>query len=288
MISAFVIVVLLVGVAIAVAAASSRRNQQLGGGRQPRQLEIDGAKKLADEDVTVFGEELQDLHIETMTTTMDTAMRQDYQRALNSYETTKERLETATTAEQVKSVTQALEDGRYAMACVLARQNGEPLPIRRAPCFFNPQHGPSTQDIEWAPPGGQPRDVPVCNADAERVKVGAEPDIRTVEQGYQSVPYWRAGPAYQPYAMGYFNAYASMVPAFFVMTMLNSMWMGGMVNDFDTGYSEGYQDGFDAGGGDGGGYDGGGDGGGYDGGGDAGGGDWGGGFDGGGMDFGGF
>ncbi|MGL5825306.1 MAG: hypothetical protein ACRCYU_10890, partial [Nocardioides sp.] len=148
--------------------------------------------------------------------------------------TAKSRLASATEPAHVKAATTALEDGRYAMACVLARQNGDPLPIRRAPCFFNPQHGPSIADIEWAPPGGEARDVPLCAADADRVRQGAEPDIRTIERGYQSVPYWRGGVDYQPYAMGYFGAYASMMPAFFAMTMLNSAWMGGTVNDFGT------------------------------------------------------
>ena len=259
--------------------------------RQKRQIEahrvnsLDGVRKLADEDVTVFGEELQSLHIETMTTELNTAMRQDYQRALASYETAKERLRTATEPDHIKAVTTALEDGRYAMACVLARENGDPLPIRRAPCFFNPQHGPSVLDVEWAPPGGEPRPVPVCLADDDRLRQGAEPDIRTVQKGYETVPYWRGGVGYQPYAMGYYGAYASVMPTFFMMTMLNSMWMGGMVNDFGMGDSGG-----DYGGGDGGG-DFGGDAGG-DGGGDFGGGDGGGGFfggDGGGFgDFGGF
>ena len=107
-----VLILLFVAIAISIAVSSSNRNRQVRAGQHIRQVEIDGAKRLAEEDVTVFGEELQNLHIETMTTTMDTAMRQDYQRALNSYETAKERLATAQSPEQVKSVTHALEDGR--------------------------------------------------------------------------------------------------------------------------------------------------------------------------------
>ena len=284
----FLLVVLLIlGVIVVI---TRRRQNQLEAARQAALLA--GPRKLAEEDVTVFGEELQNLHIETMTTELNTAMRQDYQRALNSYEAAKERLAKATESSHITAVTTALEDGRYAMACVLARQNGDPLPIRRAPCFFNPQHGPSTTDIDWAPPGGEARPIPVCMADADRVLQGAEPDIRTIEQGYQTVPYWRGGVGYQPYAMGYFNAYASMMPTFFMMTMLNSMWMGGAVNDFGMADAGGGDaGGGDAGGGDAGGGDaGGGDAGGGDaGGGDFGGGDFGGGdFGGGGFDFGGF
>jgi hypothetical protein len=166
---------------------------------------------------------------------------------------------------------------RYAVACVRARIAGEPLPQRRPPCFFNPAHGPSTTDIAWAPPGGQQRDIPVCAADAERVAAGAEPDIRTVMHGSQRVPYWQGGPAYSPWAQGYFGSYAmsGLLPGFLIGSMLTGGFgMGG----WDAGYAEGFED---AGG------DFGGDAGG-DGGGDFGGGDFGGGDFGGGMDFGGF
>jgi hypothetical protein len=210
-------------------------------------------------------------------------MRQDYQRALDSYEAAKETLRQAGRPDDIKHVTEALEDGRYAVACVLARKNGQPLPVRRPPCFFNPAHGPSTTDIEWAPSAGIPRKVPVCAADADRVEQGAEPDIRTVQQGYGRVPYWQAGPAYSPWASGYFGAYAlsGLLPSFMLMTLLSPTWDGGMVEGADSDFGAG-----DAGG-DGGG-DGGGDFGGDGGGGDFGGGDGGGGFDGGGFgDFGG-
>lgn len=276
-----VVVVLLIGAMLV-------SSKQKAGLEADKAKAVEGVKRAAEEDVTVFGEELQELHFETLTDKIDPAMRQDYQRALASYETAKDRLGLVDEPEDVQAVTQALEDGRYAMACVLARRDGQPLPTRRPPCFFNPQHGPSTTDIEWAPPGGQPRHIPVCAADEDRVRQGAEPDIRTVDQGRIAVPYWQAGKAYQPYSMGYYNAYADLLPMFFVMTMLNSMWMGGMVDAFDTGgygdaYSDGYDAGYSDGAGDGGGYDGGGDGGGYD----SGGYDGGSGFDGGGFDIGG-
>ncbi|HLN79113.1 MAG TPA: hypothetical protein VK204_18865, partial [Nocardioidaceae bacterium] len=155
---------------------------------------------------------------------------------LDSYESAKETLGRASEPEHIKYVTQALEDGRYAVACVLARKNGEPLPVRRPPCFFNPAHGPSTTDIDWAPPAGIPRQVPVCAADADRVKQGAEPDIRTVQQGYARVPYWQAGPAYSPWATGYFGAYAAsnLLPSFMLLTLLSPTWDGGNVEGADT------------------------------------------------------
>lgn len=279
-----VLILLVVGAVLGLVVLSQRKQRlQL---EQRKAADLAAVVKVADEDVTRFGEELQGLDIDMMTTPLDQPMRQDYQRALDSYESAKEMLARATEPEHIKHVTEALEDGRYAMACVLARKDGRPLPVRRPPCFFNPAHGPSTTDIDWAPAGGVPRQVPVCAADADRVSQGAEPDIRTVQQGYGRVPYWQAGPAYSPWASGYFGAYAasSLLPTFMLMTLLSPTWQGEPVEGGDTDFGAG-DGGGEGGGGDSGGDwgDGGGDSGGYDG----GGGDWGGG-DFGGGDFGGF
>ncbi|WP_299051051.1 hypothetical protein [uncultured Nocardioides sp.] len=267
-----VVVLLIVAVLGGVALVAGRR------ATQKRELEAaDAFRKVRvpiDEDVTRFGEELSDLHIETLTDELDTAMRQDYQRALDSYEQAKQLLKDAQASDDLKEVTTALEDGRYAMACVLARRDGRDLPTRRPPCFFNPNHGPADRDINWAPPGGVEREVPVCAADADRVKAGAEPDVRKVRDGNRMVPYYEAGPAYGPYAQGYFGGFvmSGILPAMFLTSMM--MPYGG----FDAGY------GGDMGGGDfdGGGGDGGGDWGGMDASGSA---DAGGGFDFGGFDF---
>ncbi|GAB2754368.1 hypothetical protein [Nocardioides pakistanensis] len=302
----FLVLLVVLG-AIAIATVVSRRQQhnQL---EQKRAADLSAVRRVADEDVTRFGEELQRLDTEMLVTPLDEPMRQDYQRALDSYESAKETLRTATEPDHIKHVTEALEDGRYAVACVLARRDGRPLPVRRPPCFFNPAHGPSTTDIEWAPPAGIPRQVPVCAADADRVAQGAEPDIRTVQSGYQRVPYWQAGPAYSPWASGYFGAYAAsnLLPTFLLLTLLSPTWDGGAVEGADTDFGAGEAsdaagdaggdwggDGGGDAGGDAGGGDAGGDwGGDYGGGGDAGGwggGDFGGGFgDFGGGDFGGF
>jgi hypothetical protein len=271
------ILVLLLVIGVVVFAS-----QQVAQRRRRAELESREASELAavstvtEEDVTRFGEELQRLDSDMLTAQLDEAARQDWQRALDSYESAKESLRLATRKDDIKHVTEALEDGRYAVACVTARVEGRPLPTRRPPCFFNPAHGPSTTDIEWAPPGGQQRQIPVCAADEDRVQQGAEPDIRTVRQGAGRVPYWQGGPAYSPYASGYFGGYAmsGLLPGFLLGSMLAPGWGGedlsGGADGFDTGGGEG---------GDGGGFDDGG--GGSDFGGD------GGGFDGGGFDFGG-
>jgi hypothetical protein len=270
------LVLLVVGGVLALVVSGYRKQQRAE--LEQKSADLTAVVKVADEDVTRFGEELQRLDVEMLVTPLDESMRQDYQRALDSYEAAKETLRQVTEADHVKHVTEALEDGRYAMACVLARRDGRPLPVRRPPCFFNPAHGPSTTDIDWAPPAGIPRQVPVCTADADRVSQGAEPDIRTVQEGYSRVPYWQAGPAYSPWATGYFGAYAAsnLLPTFLLLTLLSPTWDGGAVTGADTDFGAGEA----AGGGEGwsdAGGDYGGDAGGY--GGDAGGdmgGDWGG------------
>ena len=129
-------------------------------------------------------------------------MQQDYREPWMRTNNSKMSLDAVTKPDQIKHVTEILEDGRYAVACVKARIAGEPLPVKRPPCFFNPAHGPSSQDVEWAPPGGVLRSVPACPADAERVLAGADPYIRTVQVGAQRVPYWEAD-GLPPWAPGY-------------------------------------------------------------------------------------
>src|SRR4051795_1852088 len=271
--SSLLLLILIVGGAWLIARAVNQSTQRKALERR-RGEDLEAVRRVTDEDVTRFGEELQRLDTDLLAEPLDEAARQDYQRALDSYESAKASLERVRSPEEIRHVTEALEDGRYAAACVRARVSGQPLPVRRPPCFFNPAHGPSTTDIEWAPPGGQPRKVPVCAADADRVTQGAEPDVRTVPQGVGRVPYWQGGPAYSPWASGYFAGYATsgLLPGFLLGSLLSPGWDGGYVDGFDNGDGgDGGYDGGDGsdqgdGGGDGGGYDGGDDGGGYDGG----------------------
>jgi hypothetical protein len=170
-----------------------------------RRAQLAASRQAAEEDVTVFGEELLRLDEQVRSHALDDGMRQDYQSALDSYEDAKTSLNAVKKPDEIRHVTEILEDGRYAVASVKARIAGEPLPARRSPCFFNPAHGPSVQDVEWAPPGGVPRTVPACAADTARVLAGSDPSIRTVLAGPRRVPYWEGGPAYSPWAQGYYN-----------------------------------------------------------------------------------
>jgi hypothetical protein len=90
------------------------------------------------------------------------------------------------------------------MASAESRLEGKEPPERRPACFFDPRHGPSVRDVEWAPPGGQPRAVPACAADATRIEQGEEPESRQVLVGGRASPYWAAGPMYGGYFGGFF------------------------------------------------------------------------------------
>jgi hypothetical protein len=219
------LVLLIVAVLIVGGVVLYRRHaigQRQAEERAALETQLATSKRAADEDVTKFGEELQRLDSDVAGHALDEPMQQDYQRALDAYDNAKMSLDAVTQPEEIRHVTEILEDGRYAVACVKARIVGEPLPAKRPPCFFNPAHGPSSQDVNWAPPGGVPRSVPACPADAERVLAGADPYIRTVQVGAQRVPYWEGGQAYAPWAQGYYSRWSGS-------DMLSGMLIGGLL-----------------------------------------------------------
>lgn len=201
-------VVVMALVAVGIWASVSRNRRRL---EQQQSAELEGqlaaSRGAAEEDVTKFGEELQRLDSDVAGHPLDEAMNQDYTRALDAYDHAKQSLAAVRQPDEIRHVTEILEDGRYAIACVKARVAEQPLPQKRPPCFFNPAHGPSSQNVRWAPPGGSVREVPACPADAERVLAGADPYIRTVQVGAQRVPYWEGGQAYAPWAQGYYSSW---------------------------------------------------------------------------------
>jgi hypothetical protein len=151
------------------------------------------ARKLVDEDVTVLGEQVAELHVDTLADPLSHEAADHYRRALEHYDQAKALLAASETAEDVLAIEQVVADARYHRAAVLAIRDGEPVPQRREPCFFNPQHGPSMQDVEWTPPGGTPRVIAICAADGRRLAAGEEPLVRMVRVGDRWVPWHLAG-----------------------------------------------------------------------------------------------
>lgn len=181
---------------------------------------LDKLRVVVDEDITAFGEELERLDFHPAEPGADDARRGDYESALDSYDKAKSLMASAAHPHDVRGVTQALDDGRFSLALLAARRESRPLPERRAPCFFDPRHGTSTEDRTWRPAGSAAREVPVCAADAARLDDGHDPLARTVETDSGRRPYWEAGPAYGPWAGGYFGG--GLLPGLLVGTMLGS------------------------------------------------------------------
>ncbi|MWA06609.1 hypothetical protein F8568_040935 [Actinomadura sp. LD22] len=268
---------IVIGVLIVIAAAATslvlvaRRRSRERHARQMADL-----KQGVQEDVTLLGEDIARLDLNVMDPGLAPDTRGDYERAMNSYDKAKSATERAQRPQDMQAVTTALEDGRYYMTATRARLAGRPVPERRPPCFFNPQHGPSVQDVTWAPPGGTARSVPTCAADARAVLEGGDPDVRMVPYGGARRPYWDAGPAYAPYAGGYYYGYGGfdLLGGLLIGTALGSVMGGGYYGDGFGG--DGFGGGDGGFGGDGGDVGGGWDFGSGDFGGGGGGGDWGG------------
>ncbi|MET7272971.1 hypothetical protein ABZS59_17595 [Streptomyces flaveolus] len=266
--------VVVVGGAGAYALVRRNRHRR----EEEQRAALERLRVVVDEDITAFGEELDRLDFHPAEPRADDAMRADYERALDAYDQAKTYMADARRPEDVRAVTEALEDGRFSLAQLSARREGRPLPERRPPCFFDPRHGPSVADATWTPPGGATREVPVCAADRARLSDGRDPMVREVDTDYGRRPYWDAGPAYGPWAGGYFGG--GILPGLLVGTMLGSMMATpAYAADYGAGYGDfGGYDGGDVSGGD---FDPGDFGGGFGGGdfgGGGGGGDFGGGF----------
>ena len=262
-----VLALLLVGGGALIFGARRRRRER----EAERRRELEEVKQVAQEDLVALGDDIRALDLDTSMPDADPEAVRHYTEAVDQYQKAATALDQARRVEDLAPVSAALEAGRYEMAATKAILEGRPVPERRAPCFFDPRHGPSVEDVEWAPPGGAPRMVPACAADAQRVHDGLEPESRQVLAGAggRMTPYWNAPGYYGPWAGGYFGGFP--MGGLFTGLLLGS-WLGG-------GWGWGGYPAYAGG-------DGGGDGGDAGGGGDFGGGDWGGG-DFGGGDFGG-
>jgi hypothetical protein len=193
--------VLVVGGGGVMLARRSRR-------RREEAHELDVAKDQVRDELVALGDGLRELDLDVEMPGADPAAKEDYGRAVGAYDRANQAWTTARHVDDLAPVGAALEEGRWAIASARARLEGHAPPERRAPCFFDPRHGPSTRDVEWAPPGGAPRAVPACEADAQTVEQGIDPGFRQVLVNGSSVPYWAAGPQLSPfYAGGMFGGF---------------------------------------------------------------------------------
>jgi hypothetical protein len=240
-------------------------------GRRRQHAELAEVKAAAHDDLVALADDVQNLE---QPVEANARAKREYEQALDDYGKASSAFDRARRTKELEAVASSLEEGRYHMTAAQALLDGRKLPERRPPCFFDPRHGPSTRDVEWAPPGGVPRKVPACEADAQAVERGQEPASREVVAGGRRVPYWNAPPYFGPWAGGYFMPFGGtgFLSGLFVGELLGGAyggwgygswggsgspggfgsWSGGGGGDFGGGMSFG---GGDFGGGGGGGGD---------------------------------
>jgi hypothetical protein len=158
-----------------------RREERQSRRRADEQFRL--RRRLLVEDVAALARQLAAL---------DASLGEDHGRAVSSCESARSALADVTDVDGLGPVESAVTEGRYRLACVLASQDGLPLPAQLPECFFNPQHGPSSTDVAWTSTEGDERRVPACGADAERLANDERPDIRTVRVGERMVPWFDA------------------------------------------------------------------------------------------------
>jgi len=206
------------------------RVREVRADRFVRARTLEQARLLADEDVTVFGEQLRRLGVDVADVELDQDARDAYQLALDAYERGKRDAPRLRDPGQISALVDTLGSGRYAMARVRAAIEGVEPPVLRVPCFFNPQHGPSVTDVVWTPPKSGTRTLPACRRCAVQVEARERPEIRMVHVGSFRVPYWEAGSVTLPYSYGYFATGHVTGPTI--------SWIGdtAMSGDWDMGY----------------------------------------------------
>jgi hypothetical protein len=233
-----ILLVLLGGGAVAFGVSRARR-------RRRARDELAEVKQFARDDLVALGDDIRALDLDVEMPGVDEQAKQHYGRAVELYGQADDAWDRMRSTEDAAGVSSLLEEGRYEMTAAKARLEGREAPERRAPCFFDPRHGPSVGDVEWSPPGGATRLVPACAADATRLADGEDPEARLVTVGGQQTPYWNAGPAYLPWAGGFFGG--GLLPGLFIGSMLGGGFGGfggadsaeaGDAGDFGGGFGD--------------------------------------------------
>jgi hypothetical protein len=120
---------------------------------------VGGGSRADADDLVRLGDDICALDVDIQMPQASADAKQRYSQAAQAYQRASEIFDRAKRPEDLAPVSETLEEGRFAMACATAHLDGREPPQRRPPCFFDPRHGPSTEDVEWAPPDGSPRPV---------------------------------------------------------------------------------------------------------------------------------
>ncbi|HEX8205346.1 MAG TPA: hypothetical protein VF587_04740 [Solirubrobacteraceae bacterium] len=200
--------------------------------RREREAQVAELRETAREDLIALGDDVRALDLDVEMPGADEQAKADYGRALERYEEAERGLDRARDPADFGPIGEALEEGRWAMASAKARLQGQTPPERRPPCFFDPRHGPSTREVEWAPDGyGAMRSVPVCEADAVRLEQGQEPMTREIVTGGRRVPYYDAPGYYSPFYGGFYGGFSGFLPGLMFGSMLGGAFGGWGASD---------------------------------------------------------
>jgi len=200
--------------------------------RKAEEAELAELRENVRDDLVSLGDDIRALDLDVEMPGVDPQAKADYDRAVAAYDRADTLVDRARAPQDFEPVGAALEEGRYAMTSAKERFAGREAPERTPPCFFDPRHGPSSREVEWAPYDGAPRMVPACEADAQRVERGEDPEAREVLVGGRRMPYWSAGPMYAPFAGGLFGGFGGgLLPGLMVGTLLGSSLGGWGMGD---------------------------------------------------------
>jgi hypothetical protein len=193
--------------------------------RRRRQTELAEVKAAAHDDLIALADDVQKLE---QPVEANPKAKRAYEEALDDYAQASSAYDRANQSAQLEAVAGSVEEGRWHMACAEALLAGKPPPERRPPCFFDPRHGPSVRDVDWAPAGGAVRQVPACEACALAVERGEEPAPREVVAGGRRMPYWNAPSYFGPWAGGYFAPFGGtgFLSGLFVGELLGGAYGG--------------------------------------------------------------
>ena len=180
--------------------------------RRTRQ-ELAGVRTLLSEDLAYVAEQLGRLDREIVGVMLDEVTRGDVEQAHASYASAQRGSARLHSSADAGVVATALGEAGYRAACGRARVAGEEPPQRGVPCFFDPRHGVSVDDVMWTEPVHGTRTVPVCARDAALVGAGGSPHTRTVQVGARTLVYWDAGEPAGAYYRGWFSTAIPFLPA---------------------------------------------------------------------------
>ncbi|MFF0345847.1 hypothetical protein [Kribbella sp. NPDC004875] len=185
----------IIGLWCAVTGLGARRER-----RRDEKNHLEVTRPLLNEEIIALSQQVSELP-----TTSDPQQSKLSKDVLDTVEKARHRLDAAQGDRDVEAVTTLLGSARYGMVCLDAVRAGKPIPKPTAPCFFDPRHGPSTDQIEWKPDDGAARNVDVCAACKQRDVDDAQPQIRMVTRVETPRPYWEFGEDLGAYVDGYWS-----------------------------------------------------------------------------------